>query len=181
MRDPLRRTLSTLSRHLKINRQISAKELRIIGAEGENLGVLPLAEALARAEALGLDLIEISPMAIPPVGKIMEYGKYQYLENKKDKGPKTKSAGSELKSLQVKIGTGTHDLELKARQASAFLKEGHRVKINLFLPGRAKYLDKDFLKERLDRLLNLLTEDYKIASAPEKSPKGMSTIIERAK
>lgn len=169
-----------MSRNLKINQQINARELRVIDAEGENLGVLTLAEALKRAEEAGVDLIEISPMANPPVAKIMDYGKYQYLENKKEKGVK-KTSGSEVKSLQVKIGTGTHDLELKARQASAFLKEGHRVKINLFLPGRAKYLDKNFLKERLERLLNLLTEDYKIASAPEKSPKGMSTIIERAK
>lgn len=142
---------------------------------------MTLGEALKRAESLGLDLIEIAGGAVPPVAKIMDYGKFQYLENKKEKGNKQKPAGSELKSLQVKIGTGTHDLELKAKQASAFLADGHRVKINLFLPGRAKYLDQNFLKERLERLLNLLTEDYKIANPPEKSPKGMTTIIERAK
>ncbi len=170
-----------MSRNFKINHQINASQLRVIDAEGDNLGVISKSEALQKAEAAGLDLIEISPGAVPPVAKIMDYGKFLYLENKKDKQTKSKAApASELKSLQVKIGTGTHDLELKARQASAFLKEGHRVKVNLFLPGRAKYLDKKFLEERLERLLKLLTEDYRLASPPEKSPKGLSTIIERA-
>ncbi len=170
-----------MSKNFKINHQINAKELRVIDAEGDNLGVISKSEALEKAQAAGLDLIEISPAAVPPVAKIMDFGKFLYLENKKDKQTKSKAApASELKSLQVKIGTGTHDLELKARQASAFLKEGHRVKINLFLPGRAKYLDKKFLEERLERLLKLLTEDYRLASPPEKSPKGLSTIVERA-
>lgn len=154
----------------------------MLNAEGENLGVLGLSAALAAAEEANQDLIEISPTAVPPVARIMDFGKFLYLENKRDKETKGKGkpAASELKSLQVKIGTGTHDLELKAKKASEFLAEGHRVKVNLFLPGRAKYLDKDFLKERLERLLALLTEDYKIAIPPEKSPKGLSTIIERA-
>jgi translation initiation factor IF-3 len=110
----------------------------------------------------------------------MDFGKYQYLEQKKAKQAKG-AFTSETKDLQVKIGTGEHDLELKAKKASEFLREGHRVKINLFLPGRAKYLDPNFLKERLDRMLNLVSENYKIASAPQKSPKGMSVVIERAK
>lgn len=169
-----------LSQHFRINHQINAPELRVIDETGSNLGVLSLREALDRADAAQLDLIEISPTAVPPVARIMDFGKFQYLENKKDKGAKVKTAGSELKSLQVKIGTGTHDLELKARKVSEFLAEGHRVKINLFLPGRAKYLDKNFLTERLERLLALLTEDYKVATPPERSPKGLSTIIERA-
>ncbi len=83
--------------------------------------------------------------------------------------------------MQVKIGTGEHDLELKAKKASEFLREGHRVKINLFLPGRAKYLDPNFLKERLDRVLTLVSENYRVAVAPQKSPKGLSIVIERAK
>lgn len=169
-----------MSKKYRINNQIGAPELRVIGPEGENLGVLSKTAALNQAQDMGLDLIEISPAAVPPVAKIIEYGKFLYLENKKDKGVK-KGSVSELKSLQVKIGTGNHDLELRAKQASTFLKEGHRVKINLFLPGRAKYLDQNFLKERLERLLNLLTEDYRVAFPPEKSPKGLSTIIERAK
>ena len=109
----------------------------------------------------------------------MEYGKYLYLEQKKQK--QTKTATSEIKILQVKIGTGERDLELKAKKASEFLKAGDRVKIDLFLPGRTKYLDVNFLKERLDRILALISEDYKIAVPPQKSPKGMSVLIEKSK
>jgi translation initiation factor IF-3 len=165
---------------IRINNQIRAKELRVIDEEGANLGVLSLAEALAKAGETDADLIEISPNAVPPIAKIMDFGKYQYLEQKKQKQAKG-AVGGETKSLQVKIGTGEHDLELKAKKASQFLKEGHRVKINLFLPGRAKYLDPNFLKERLDRILNFVSENYKVASAPQKSPKGLSVVIERAK
>lgn len=162
-----------------INHQIRASELRVIGADGANLGVIPLQQALKKAEEAGLDLIEISPNANPPVAKIADFGKYQYEENKKQKVAKSKSHTVEVKTVQVKIGTGEHDLELKAKKASEWLKEGHRVKLDLFLPGRAKYLDKRFLEERLERLLILVTEKYKIAEKPQKSPKGLSALIER--
>lgn len=165
---------------IRINNQIRAKELRVIDEEGANLGVLSLTEALEKSQELDLDLIEISPNAVPPVAKIMDFGKYQYLEQKKQKQTKG-GTGGETKILQVKIGTGDHDLGLKAKKASQFLKEGHRVKIDLFLPGRSKYLDPNFLKERLDRILALVSENYKIATPAQKSPKGMTVIIERAK
>ncbi len=156
-------------------------ELRVVGPEGENVGVITLQEALRQAESAGLDLIEISPTAVPPVAKIMDYGKYRYEENRKAKTAKVKSHATETKSLQVKIGTGEHDLELKAKRASEWLKDGDRIKIDLFLPGRAKYLERDFLEERLKRLLRLITEDFKIADQPKKSPKGLTMVIERGK
>lgn len=165
---------------IRINQQIRARELRVIDEEGNNLGVLTLADALAKAQEQETDLIEVSPLAVPPVAKIMDFGKYQYLEQKKQKLAKG-ATGGETKNLQVKIGTGEHDLELKAKKASQFLKEGHRVKIDLFLPGRAKYLDPNFLRERLERLLTFISENYKIATPPQKSPKGMTVIIERSK
>ena len=168
-----------MSNRTRINQEIRAQELRVIGAEGENLGVLPFAQALAAAEELGLDLIEISPNAVPPVGRIMNFGKYQYLENKKASQTKAKAHRTETKIIQIKIGTGEHDLELKAKKVSEFLTEGHRVKVDLFLPGRAKYLTPEFLKSRVERILQLLTVEYKIADEPKKSPKGMSLIIER--
>lgn len=154
--------------------------MRVIGEAGENLGVMTLGAALAAAQAAGLDLIEISPNALPPVAKIMDFGKYQYLENKKQKQGKSKG-GTETKDIQVKIGTGDHDLAIKAAKASEFLREGHRVKVNLFLPGRAKYLNPRFLETRLERLLKFITEEYRMAEEPKKSPKGLSATIERAK
>ena len=165
----------------RINHQIRASELRVIGADGANLGVLPLAEALKQAQALELDLIEISPNAVPPVGKIMDFGKYQYLESKKEKQAKAKAHVIELKTLQVKIGTGDHDLALKAKRASEWLREGHRIKMDLFLIGRSKYMNIDFLKERMERILKFITEDFVVVEPPTKSLKGLSAIIERKK
>lgn len=164
---------------VRINNQIRARELQVIDDEEGNLGVLSFEEALARARKKGEDLIEISPNAVPPVAKIMNYGKFQY--DQKKKLQKTRGKTLETKSLQIKIGTGEHDLGLKARQASKFLKDGHRVKIDLFLRGRAKYMEKQFLEGRLERILHLIAEDYKIAAGPIKSPKGLTLILEKGK
>ncbi len=165
----------------RINNQIRAAELRVLGVDNENLGVLSLKEALQKAEEAGVDLIEISPMANPPVAKIMDFGKYQYEQSKKLKKTKQGSKATETKSIQIKIGTGDHDLALKAKTASKWLNEGHRIKIELFLAGRAKYMDEKFLKERLDRVLNLITEEYKVSESYKKGPKGLTITIEKAK
>lgn len=141
---------------------------------------MSLADALAKAKEKNLDLIEISPNATPPIAKITDYGKYQY-EQKKKKKAQVKAHVTEVKNIQVKVGTGEHDLALKAKRVSEFLKEGNRVKVELFLAGRAKYMDKTFLNERLDRILNLITENYKIAEPTKKGPKGLYMIIEKAK
>ncbi len=163
----------------RINNQIRASELRVIGDAGENLGVLSFKEALAIAQERGLDLIEISPGANPPVAKIADFGKYHYEQNKKAKKAKAGVKISETKSIQVKVGTGDHDLELKAKTASKWLAEGHRIKVELYLAGRTKYMAENFLKERLDRVLNLITEQFKIAEPLKKGPKGMMLTIER--
>lgn len=163
----------------RINQQIRAQEVRVLGPEGENFGVLPTAQALEKARQLELDLIEISPNANPPVAKIMEYGKFQYEQEKKRREIKAKSHTTETKSIQVKIGTGEHDLDLKAKKAAQWLSEGHRVKIDLFLWGRYKYMEFEFLKERLERFLKMIPAEFKLADPIAKSPKGLSTIIER--
>ena len=165
----------------RINNQIRAKELRVIDSENQNLGVLSIKDALELAQSKGLDLIEISPNANPPIAKIMDFGKYQYDASKKLKKAKAGAKPTETKSIQVKIGTGDHDLELKAKTASKWLKEGHRIKVELFLSGRAKYMDEKFLKERLDRVLHLITEDYKVSDSYKRGPKGITTTIEKAK
>ena len=164
----------------RINRNITAPTLRVIGENGENIGVISLAEALERARSIGLDLIEISPNAVPPVAKIMEYGKFQYAENKKRKEAKAKTHNVETKSIQITIGTGDHDLELKAKRGGEWLAEGHRIKIDLFLRGRAKYMDQKFLKERLERILKLIPVSFKVAEPAQKSPKGLSLVIEKS-
>lgn len=165
--------------NIRINQYIRAKELRVIGIEGENLGVISTKDALAIAEEANLDLIEISPMAVPPVAKIMDYGKYQYELKKKAKEVKAKSHVTETKSVQVKIGTGENDLNLKAKRTAEWLADGHRVKIDLFLWGRYKYMEEGFLKERLDRFLKIIPTEYKVADEVKRSPKGFTTTLER--
>lgn len=166
---------------IRINNNIRAKELRVVGTDGANLGVISLSTALKHAEEAGLDLIEVSPKANPPVAKIADYGKFQYEQKKKDKEIKAKSKVTETKNIQIKIGTGEGDLALKAKKVSLWLKGGHRVKVDLFLFGRYKYMEFNFLKERLKRFLALITEEYKTADPIKKSPKGLSTTIEKGK
>lgn len=155
--------------------------MRLIGPQGENFGVVSTRDAIVKALELGFDLVEISPNTVPPIAKIVDYGKFLYSENKKQKAIKSKTHIVEVKSLQIKVGTGDHDLNLKAKKASEWLKEGHRVKIDLFLPGRTKYMNENFLKERLERVFKLITEDFKITEEPKKSMKGLTAMIERAK
>jgi translation initiation factor IF-3 len=164
---------------IRMNEDIRAREVRTLGPEGENFGVLPTAEAIAKARQMGLDLIEISPNANPPVCKITDYGKFKYELKKKDKEMKQKSKVTETKEAQVKIGTSQNDMNIKAAKIGAWLREGHRVKIDLFLWGRYKYMEFNFLRERLERFLAIIPESFKIADEIKKSPKGLSVVVER--
>lgn len=167
-----------IENRIRINQQIRASELRVVGPDGTNLGVIKLEEALQKAKEFGTDLIEVSPNAVPPIAKIMDYGKFQYEQNKKQKETKSKTHRTETKSIQIKVGTSEHDLELKAKKVSEWLKEKHRVKIDLFLFGRLKYMEKNFLESRMERILKLITSEFKISDGPKKSPKGLSIIVE---
>ena len=179
--------IKTLKKYNKYNRQprtrinewIRSLEVRVISPEGDNLGTLKTQDAIKKAQALGVDLIEINPNSKPPIAKMMDYGKFQYDQKKKAKQQKVHR--TETKTIQVKPGTGEHDLQMKAKKTDKWLSEGHRVKLDLFLRGRAKYMDKDFLETRLDRLLKLLTVAYKATDTPKKSPKGMTVILEKEK
>jgi translation initiation factor IF-3 len=174
-------TTQTEKTRVRMNEGIRVPEVRCLGPEGENYGVITIEVALAKAKELGLDLIEVSPNAQPPVCKITDYGKFKYEQNKKDKEVKSRTRTSETKEVQVKIGTSEHDMGIKAGKASAWLKEGHRVKVDLFLWGRYKYMEFSFLKERLERFLAIIAESYKIAEPIQKSPKGLSVTLERDK
>lgn len=163
---------------VRMNEGIRASEVRVLGPNGENYGILPVQEALGKAREAGLDLIEVSPNAVPPVAKITDYGKFKYEQKKKDKEIKSKVRVSETKETQVKIGTSERDMQIKASKSAVWLREGHRVKIDLFLWGRYKYMEFNFLKERLERFLAIIPESYKVADDIRKSPKGLSIVIE---
>jgi len=163
----------------RVNNGIKARSLRVVGPAGENYGELSLAEARKKADALELDLIEISPNANPPVAKIMDYGQFQYEKKRKASEVKARSHVTETKSVQVKIGTSENDQTIKARRAAEWLNEGHRVKVDLFLWGRYKYMEAEFLKERLDRFVKTIPSEYKVADEMKKSPKGWTITLER--
>ena len=162
-----------------MNEGIRVREVRVLGPEGENFGILAIEEAIAKARELGLDLIEVSPNANPPVARITDYGKFKYEQKKKNKEIKAKAHVTETKEVQVKIGTSDRDMHIKASKTAAWLREGHRVKIDLFLWGRYKYMEFNFLKERLGRFLAIIPESYKIADEIRKSLKGLSVTVER--
>jgi translation initiation factor IF-3 len=165
---------------VRMNEGIRAREVRVLGPASENFGVMQIRDALAKAGELGLDLIEISPNATPPVAKITDYGKFKYEQKKKEKEVKAKAHVTETKVTQVKIGTSERDMHIKASKVAAWLREGHRAKIDLFLWGRYKYMEFNFLKERLERFLAIIPESYRIADEIRKGPKGLSVVVERA-
>ena len=115
------REISDISQQVRINTAIRAKELRVIGTSGEQLGIMSLAEALQEAERQGVDLVEISPNANPPVAKVIDWGKYQYQKMKELQKSKQKSKQSELKQMRFGLKIGGGDLEIKLRKIRAFL------------------------------------------------------------
>lgn len=170
-----------MAEKININNTIRSPKLRVIGAQGENLGVLTKEEALEKAKASGLDLIEVSPHADPPVARIADYGKYTYEMSKKLKEVKAKAHVTETKNIQISVAIGEHDIMIKAKQAAEWIKEGHRVKIELQLKGRTKYMDQKFLAERMDRILAVIPAEYKVAEPLKKVPKSMMIVIEKSK
>lgn len=166
---------------VNINNNIRSLKLRVIGPTGDNLGVLTKEEAMAAAKQANLDLIEVSPHADPPVARIADYGKYTYETSKKLKEVKAKAHITETKSIQISVSIGEHDIMIKAKQAAEWIKEGHRVKIDLQLKGRTKYMEDSFLRARMDRILAVIPAEYKIAEPLKKIPKSYMIVIEKAK
>ncbi|MFN3505205.1 MAG: translation initiation factor IF-3 [Caldimicrobium sp.] len=125
-----------LKHKYRVNEKIRAKEVRLIGPDGKQIGVVPISEALRIAENYGLDLIEIAPTANPPVCKIMDFGQFLYQEAKKAKEAKKKQAVIETKEIKLSPKTDKHDLEVKIRHILRFLEEKNKVKIRVVFKGR---------------------------------------------
>lgn len=138
-------------------------------------------EAIQKAKEQELDLIEIASTVIPPVAKIMDYGKFVYQQEKKFRESAQKSNKTETKEIQIGIGTSPHDLEMKAKKTDEFLKQGNRVKIDLLLKGRAKGLNREFIRGRLDRFLHIIGEKYRVTDEPKGNPRGLNVTIEKDK
>ena len=148
--------------------------MRVIDPEGNQLGILPLAEALAKASDFGLDLVEVSPKTDPPVCKIMDYGKYKYLQSKKGHDAKKKQAGGQLKEVKLRPKTEEHDLQVKLRNVERFLKGGYKTKISIVFRGR-ELAHKDLGERMMERVLEE-TKEWGIAEHPPKF-EGRSMVV----
>jgi len=152
----------------RINEFIQAKEVRVISPTGEQLGVLQIRDALTRAEELGLDLVEVSAQAKPPVCKILDYGKFKYKEQKKEAEARKNRSETTIKELRLRYRTDSGDLEIKLRQAREFLGEGDKVKFVMRFKGReAMYVDLG--KEKLAQIKQALAD---VAVVDEESSMG---------
>lgn len=137
---------------------------------------MPPFEALRMAREQELDLVEIAPMANPPVCKIMDYGKYQYQQSKQDRLNKAKQKKVEVKGIRFGIRTDEHDLEFKKSQAEKFLKKGDKVKIEIQLRGREK-AHQDLARQNLEKFVKSITEPHKTEQEIKRYPGGFNVII----
>jgi translation initiation factor IF-3 len=151
---------------LRINRDITAREVRLIAQDGAAVGVISLREALEQAAAANLDLVEISPKAEPPVCKLMDYGKFRYEQQKKKNEAKKNQKIIEIKEIQLRPGIDTHDLDIKVRAAEKFLKNGDKVKITMRFRGREISHQATGL-ELLNGVVSTLAEVGKADSPPK--------------
>ena len=140
-----------------MNRDIRHSEIRLIGAKGEKHGIVKIEEALRLSEEANLDLVEISPTAVPPVCKIVDFGKLKYEQQKREKLQKKKQHVTIQKEIRLHPNTDTHDFDFKARHAEKFLKDGNKVKVAVLFKGR-ELAYKDHGKELLIRFIERLDE-----------------------
>ncbi|MDE2997358.1 MAG: translation initiation factor IF-3 [Bacteroidota bacterium] len=159
----------------RVNDRIRATDVRVVDPKG-NHGVYPLEEALRMADDQDLDLVEISPHADPPVVKIMDYGKYRYEQQKKEKEARKKQHTVELKEIRFRPHTDTHDFNFKTKHAKGFLEAGHKVKAYVQFRGR-DIIYKDHGMEVLARFITELEELAKIDQAPKMEGRRMTTIL----
>lgn len=169
--------LKILTQKPSINNQIRASQVRLIDETGKQIGIVPVSEALQMARERNLDLIQVTEKVEPPVCKIMEYGKYLYSLQKKEKGVKKVS---EVKGIRLRFNISLHDLETRANQAEKFLKKGDRVRIDMVLRGREKG-HADFAKEKINQFMEILEKKIpvKIDMGLKKEQKGFTMIISK--
>ncbi len=160
----------------RINDRIRAPEIRLIGADGENVGVVTPARALQMAEEAGLDLVEISPTAVPPVCKIMDFGKFKYETQKREAEARKKQKVIEIKEIKFRPGTDIHDYQVKMRSVMKFLEEGDKVKVTLRFRGR-EMAHQELGLELLNRVAADVGEAGKIESMPKLEGRQMVMMV----
>ncbi len=164
---------------VRANEYIRAKEVRLIDETGKQIGVIPLEKAIQTAKERNLDLVQVTDKVDPPVCKIVEYGKYLYQLQKKEKEKKT-TKRVEMKGIRLRFNIAPHDLETRANQAEKFLKKGNLVKIEMILRGREKGLGR-FAREKINKFVQTLDEKIpiKIESSLKRTPNKFIMIVSR--
>src|SRR5512134_957093 len=150
-----------IGKNIRVNEQIRAKEIRVIDSDGGQLGVMSVREALNVAEQRELDLVEVSPTAVPPVCKILDFGKYKYQLHKKHTQRKT----IDVKEVKIRPQVGDHDLQLKIRNINRFIEEGDKAKVVMYFRGR-EIIRPELGMKVFDRILQSLTGKYQIEQQP---------------
>ena len=159
-----------------MNERIRAPEIRLIGAEGENVGVVSPARAMEMAADAGLDLVEISPNANPPVCKIMDFGKFKYEQQKRESEARKKQKIIEVKEVKFRPNTDTHDYDVKMRNVFKFLENGDKVKVTLRFRGR-EMAHQNLGRELLERVAEDIKEVGKVENMPKMEGRQMIMMI----
>jgi translation initiation factor IF-3 len=157
---------------LRINREIRAPKIRVIGADGTQVGVMTVPQALQAAEEAGLDLVEVSPNAEPPVCKIVDYGKYRYQQTKKEKESKKAQHQVKVKEIKLKPNIDKHDLDVKLKHAREFILKGDKVRVTCTFRGREL-----MYTEKGQEVINYLCEQLADVASPESPPKMLGKIL----
>jgi len=168
----------TKDKGLRVNERIRAAQVRLVGEDGTQVGIVSLEEALKQAQAAKLDLVEVAPQADPPVCRIMNYGRYKY-EHKHRQGPK-KHHVSKLKELRLRPKTERHDIEVRLRQARRFLERGDRVLVNMIFRGR-EMAHTDLGRRILEDFAAALEDVSKVEKPPSLENRRMGMILVHAK
>ncbi len=161
---------------MNINNAIRSAEVRVIGAEGEALGIISIAQAMELAEQQQLDLVEVSPSAVPPVCRIMDYGKFKYQQSKKQQEARKKQVHVEVKEIKLRPKTDDHDLMFKVKHVRRFLEEGNKAKITLVFRGR-EITHMDLGRAVIDRFASELADIAVIESQPRVDGRNMFMIV----
>ena len=159
-----------------MNQQIRLSPVRLIAHDGEQLGVVPIEEALRAAQERGLDLVEVAPLARPPVVKIMDYGKYRFEQAKAARAAKKKQHVIHIKEVKYRPGIDEHDFEFKTRHAREFLKEGNKVKVTMMFRGR-QLAHPELGQEVLNRVLEALKEVAKVETEAKLDGRNMTMVL----
>ena len=160
----------------RVNDRIRAEEIRLIGADGENVGVVSPSRALVMAEEAGLDLVEISPNAKPPVCKIMDFGKFKYEQQKREAEARKKQKTIEVKEVKFRPNTDTHDYDVKMRNVFKFLEAGDKVKVTLRFRGR-EMAHQNLGRELLERIAGDVEGVGRVENMPKMEGRQMIMII----